>query len=264
MYQKIIIAVVLLGIGWYVLQGTGSTPEVVDESVSEMSTDTASPREVTSEMVNYYADVSGYLAQPATPGDYPGVVMIHENRGLRPEIKQAADELAREGYRVLAVDLFNGVVMETQEEARAFSSSYNREEGLRNMQAAVTYMRGIGAPTIASLGWCFGGAESLALSLSGAPIDATVIYYGRLVTDEAVLQQLPAPVLGIFGDQDQVVPVASVTEFETALRNLNIAAEIHMYEGVGHAFANPSNPNFAPAETTDAWQKTLAFLRENL
>ncbi len=216
------------------------------------------------EEVSYFENTTGYLARPAEPGVYPGVVMIHENRGLRPEIKAAADELAAEGYLVLAVDLYNGTVMETQDEARAFSATYDGTLNVENMKAAAAYLRQQGAGKIASLGWCFGGAQSLALATSDAELDATVIYYGRLTEDRAALESINAPVLGIFGDQDQVIATSSVASFEATLTELGVQNEVHMYEGVGHAFANPSNPNFAPTETADAWSKTLAFLERTL
>jgi carboxymethylenebutenolidase len=67
-------------------------------------------------------------------------------------------------------------------------------------------------------------------------------------------------VLGIFGDQDQSIPVDSVKQFEQALNEIGVINEIYIYPGVGHAFANPSGDNYAPKETADAWEKTLAFL----
>lgn len=240
--------------------GTPDTETPTDTSEMAMTNEVG----VIGEDVAYFPESQGFYARPEAPGVYPGVVMIHENRGLREEIKQAARELAAEGYHVLAVDLYKGTVMETQEEARAYSSQYDKATGVANMQAAADFLRAEGATKLASLGWCFGGAESLALSLSGEELDATVVYYGRLPADTAQLAALKAPVLGIFGDQDQVVPVDSVTAFEAAVKDLGVPIEVHMYEGVGHAFANPSNPNFAPEETEDAWEKTLAFLETYL
>jgi carboxymethylenebutenolidase len=70
------------------------------------------------------------------------------------------------------------------------------------------------------------------------------------------------PILGILGDQDQAIQVEKVKQFETALNANRIPNEIHIYPGVGHAFANPSGDNYAPQETADAWQKTLAFLNK--
>lgn len=108
------------------------------------------------ENVSYFPDSNGYFVRPKAdpPGSgYPGVVMIHENRGLRPEIKQTAENLAKEGYMVLAVDLYKGKVLETQEEARALSGSFDQSTGTENLKAAVAYLRDKGAVKIASLGW---------------------------------------------------------------------------------------------------------------
>jgi carboxymethylenebutenolidase len=71
-------------------------------------------------------------------------------------------------------------------------------------------------------------------------------------------------VLGIFGSEDQSIPVETVDQFESALDANNIENEIHIYEGVGHAFANPSGDNYAPEQTADAWAKTLDFLDRNV
>jgi carboxymethylenebutenolidase len=87
-----------------------------------------------------------------------------------------------------------------------------------------------------------------------------VIYYGNLVNDTQALSKIKWPVLGIFGDQDQSIPVDSVKQFEQALNEIGVINEIYIYPGVGHAFANPSGDNYAPKETADAWEKTLAFL----
>lgn len=215
--------------------------------------------------VMYFPEAKGYFVRPETEGDYPGVVMIHENRGLRPEIKQMAENLAREGYMVLAVDLYKGQVVESQEDARTLSGGFNQEEGIENLQAAAKYLRDKGATKIASLGWCFGGRQSVALAISGEPLDATVVYYGsNMASTVEELRPIKWPVLGVFGDQDQAIPVEKVKEFETSLNTLNIENEIYIYPGVGHAFANPSGQNYAPEPTRDAWAKTTAFLQKHL
>jgi carboxymethylenebutenolidase len=123
----------------------------------------------------------------------------------------------------------------------------------------------VNSSRIASLGWCFGGGQSLQLALnSEQPLAATVIYYGNLVTDAESLAGIEWPVLGIFGATDQSIPVETVRQFEAALDANEIPNEIHIYEGVGHAFANPSGDNYAPTETVDAWAKTLDFLSGNV
>ena len=104
----------------------------------------------------------------------------------------------------------------------------------------------------------------LALNSQDHPVAATIIYYGRLLTDNASLAKIKWPVLGIFGDQDKSISVDSVKAFEMALNSNGIPNEIYIYKGVGHAFANPSGENYAPKETQDAWQKTLAFLEKHV
>ncbi|MBI2646877.1 dienelactone hydrolase family protein [Candidatus Woesearchaeota archaeon] len=116
---------------------------------------------------------------------------------------------------------------------------------------------------IASIGWCFGGQISLQLSLN-EKLATTVIYYGNLETDANKLSVIKGHVLGIFGSLDTGIPVETVKKFEAALNQLGIENEIHIYEGVGHAFANPSGMNYAPEQTKDAWEKTLVFLDRNL
>ncbi len=220
---------------------------------------------VTETDVMYYPGAKGYFVRPEKEGEYPGVVMIHENRGLRPEIKATAEQLAREGYLVLAVDLYNGQVVDNQEQARALSGSFDQAKGTENLKAAAKYLRDKGATKLASLGWCFGGRQSLVLATSGEKLDATVVYYGGgMPTTVDDLKPIKWPVLGIFGDQDQAIPVDKVREFEASLDTLAIENDIYIYPGVGHAFANPSGMNYAPDETKDAWEKTTAFLEEYL
>lgn len=213
--------------------------------------------------VEYFPGTHGYFARPEKEGNYPGIVMIHENRGLRPEIRSMVEQLAREGYMVLGVDLL-GKVVETQAEARELTANYDQQKGIENMKAAVSYLKSNGATKVASLGWCFGGAQSLQLSLSGQALDATVIYYGRLVTTTEGLSPIKWPVLGVFGGADQSISVESVNQFDAALDSIGVANEIYIYPGVGHAFANPSGMNYAANETKDAWGKTVAFLGKYL
>ena len=214
--------------------------------------------------LEYFPGAKGYFVRPEAEGNYPGVVMIHENRGLRPEIRDTAETLAKEGYMVLAVDLLGGIA-EDQDGARVLTAKFNQETGVENMRAAVAYLKKQGATKIASLGWCFGGRQSVELAISGEKLDATVVYYGGgMATTTARLAPIKWPVLGIFGDKDQAIPVATVRAFETSLNTLGIENEIYIYPGVGHAFANPSGVNYAPEETKDAWEKTLSFLKKNL
>lgn len=211
-------------------------------------------------------ETRGYLARPKEEGEYPGVVMIHEWWGLNDNIKEMARILASEGYIVFAVDLYGGEVATESSEAivLATTARENQEQSIASMQAAADYLRAeLGASKIASLGWCFGGQHSLLLSLND-DIAATVIYYGQVSDDRDQLANISGPVLGIFGAEDSSIPLEGVERFDQALDGLEIENEIKVYDGVGHAFANPSGTNYAPEETKDAWQKTLSFLDESL
>src|SRR3989338_7710220 len=105
---------------------------------------------VTEDNVAYFAGAKGYFVRPEVDppaGGYPGVVMIHENRGLRPEIRETAETLAKDGYMVLAVDLLGGVA-EDQAGARALTSQFDQATGVANMRAATAYLRAQGAEKI--------------------------------------------------------------------------------------------------------------------
>ena len=215
-----------------------------------------------------YGPSTGFLAKPKKDGKYPAVVIMHEWWGINDNIKQMARELAKEGYAVLAVDLYGGKIANNSDDAMKFmgEANSNTQRAVANMKSAVSFLKAqkfANSNRIASLGWCFGGGMSLQLSLN-EKLNATVIYYGFLTNDKEKLKFITWPVLGIFGGKDANIPPESVKKFETALNELEIKNEINIYPNAGHAFANPSGANYAPNETKDAWEKTLAFLDKNL
>ncbi len=213
--------------------------------------------------------VTGFLARPkGAAAGAPGVVVIHEWWGLNGNIESMARQLAGEGYAALAVDLYEGQSGATPEEARALAQgSQSRSPQIEdNLRQAVAYLKGTGgAKKVGVIGWCFGGGWSLRTALIAPDqIDATTIYYGRLETDPAKLGGLKSPILGLFGALDKGIPVESVRQFEAALRTAGKSAEIHVYEGADHAFANPSGGRYKQDAAEDAWAKTLAFFSKNL
>ena len=215
--------------------------------------------------VNYFNDIQGFLAKPIGEGLFPGVVMIHEWWGLNDNIKEMAEKLASHGYVVLAVDLYNGEVAITSDQARQLITSFDTNVGIENMNFAASYIQeNHNVQKLGSIGWCFGGGQSLNLALNNQNMDATIIYYGSLITEQESLSNISWPVLGIFAEFDQGIPVESVNDFETSLDDLDIPNEIHIYPGVDHAFANPSGERYAPNESKDAWKKTIEFLELNL
>jgi carboxymethylenebutenolidase len=220
---------------------------------------------VQTEDVHYSENSLGFLAKPISDESFPGVIMIHEWWGLNENIKEMAKKLSSHGYVVLAVDLYGGQAATTSEEARILVTSFDKNNGISNMNSAVSYLEEHYSPvTIGSIGWCFGGGQSLNLALHNDKLNATVIYYGSLVTDASELSSITWPVLGIFAELDKGIPVATVHDFENSLNQLKIKNEIVIYPGVDHAFANPSGTSYAPDASENAWQKTLEFLNSNL
>lgn len=229
----------------------------------------SSPRTGTAvkgEFVNYYEGVQGYYAEPEGGGRMPGVILVHEWWGLNDNIAAEAELLAREGYRVLAVDLYEGVVADSEANARRLVAAVDQGRSVANMKAAEAFLRDEGSRRVGVVGWCFGGGQALQLALSeDQELDATVIYYGTpLVTDAGQLEKISWPLMGVFGDKDTAIPVATIDSFRNALNDAGVENEVYVYPNVGHAFANPSNPDFAETETKDAWAKTLAFLDKHL
>lgn len=277
MYKWIIaavIAVILIGTFFYlrsnpsILNQAGSPkPSMPPAQItnSAMLQPNSTVLEIETSEPIYYENIKGFYARPLKEGEYPGVVMIHEWWGLNDNIKEMARALAAEGYAVLAVDLYNAPAATTPEQARKYVSAVDDGQAEANMKAAYDYLKKQQATKVASLGWCFGGGKSQAMAISGVPLSATVIYYGTpLITDQEQLSAIKWPVQGVFGDRDQSIPVEKVKEFEAALKAQNIANEIYIYPGVGHAFANPTGQNYAPEETKDSWAKTLGFLNKHL
>jgi carboxymethylenebutenolidase len=256
--------------------------ENVEAMAREHAEDTAEPsaaalvepqREITAERLAY-AEVDDELVYGhfAFPSDMieplPAVIMFHEWWGLNDNIRAMAERLAAEGYIVLAVDLFGGKSATNPEAARQLMmrAVENRDSVTSNIQQAYAFVtQTAGAPRVASLGWCFGGGWSLNTALMfPEELDAAVIYYGQVTDDEDRLSPLQVPILGLFGSEDRGIKLESVRGFEAALERLGKNYEIQVYEGAGHAFANPSGNNFNAEYAEDAWNRTLEFLSAHL
>ncbi len=215
--------------------------------------------------------VTGYFAQPETNTDsLPGLIIIHEWWGLNENIEAMARRLAGEGYKVLAVDLYNGQTGNSPDEARALvqTVSQNPNPAKDNLQQAYEYLINEQKATkVGVMGWCFGGSWSLRTALLlPQKLAAAVIYYGGQISefDSSQLQTLQMPILGIFGADDQSIPVSAVRQFEANLNQLGKDANILIYENAGHAFANPSGERYVPEAAEAAWSETIAFLAQNL
>jgi carboxymethylenebutenolidase len=272
-------ALVLASLSWVVLSCSGGSDPASEmahqhEGDAPVATEAAKAEpaaEVETQTVAYATvngqQVQGYLARPmGVEGPLPGVIVIHEWWGLNDNIRSMAEQLAGQGYRALAVDLYGGASASTPDEAQTLmrASMEKSAELTENLKQAYAYLSD-GGQKVGTIGWCFGGGWSLQTALAlPADIDATVIYYGRVITEKAELEKLSTPILGIFGAEDEGIPVDSVRAFESALKELGKNASVHVYEGANHAFANPSGQNYQAEPANDAWQKTLAFFGEHL
>jgi len=205
---------------------------------------------------------------PTGEGPFPALIVIHEWYGLNDWVKQQASDLADQGYVTLAIDLYRGKLATSSDEAHELMRGLPEDRAARDLRAAFEYLeaqKSVNPKRIGSIGWCMGGGYSLETALVQPRLAATVINYGRLVTDPASLKKITAPVLGIFGGKDRGIPVESVKAFESELKKLGKKVEIHIYPDAGHAFQNEHNKaGYRPEDAKDSRAKTLAFLQSTL
>jgi carboxymethylenebutenolidase len=198
----------------------------------------------------------------------PGLIVIHEWWGLNDNIKAMTRRLAGEGYVALAVDLYGGSTADTPDKAQALMTAVVRDPDAAraNLKWAYQYLEKYAlAPRIGSIGWCLGGGWSLQTGVMlPDQLRAMVMYYGQVSATDTELATLGMPVLGFFGGLDESIPVRDVQAFRQTLLRLGKPAEIVIYPKARHAFANPSGGNYDEQAATESWQKTLAFLDENL
>lgn len=223
--------------------------------------------------VRYVPDdgaTEGYLAVPSGAGPFPALVIVHEWNGLVNRVRQVADDLAAEGYVVLAADLYRGQVGTTSDENIALMTEVNDDPAtmIANLDAAVAYLRGRGDVTgrVGTMGWCFGGGVVLSYGIGGVNHEATAIFYGRLLDDPAVLAELGHETYGTFARLDSGPAPDDVARFEAALEAAGIEHDLHIYDDVGHGFwlRVDEDPEVRTAPALDAWQRLKAYLDRTL
>jgi carboxymethylenebutenolidase len=211
---------------------------------------------------------SGFLVVPDKPGQYPGLIVVHEWWGLNDWVKEQSEKLAEQGYVVLAVDLYRGKTAADPSEAHELMRGLPQDRAIRDMQAAYDYLaarKDVKPGRIASIGWCMGGGLALQLAIHQPRLAAVVVNYGALPTDPNDIQQIGAAVLGNFGADDKGITPADVQAFEKTMKGLNRRIDVKVYPGAGHAFENPNNTSgYRPEAAADAWKRTLAFLHSVL
>lgn len=210
------------------------------------------------------ADGKPFGAYVAGPQDAKkGILVIHEWWGLNDHIRAWTDRFAELGYRAVAVDLYNGQVTSDAARAGELMKAVSQPEADAKLKAGLAHLQQSGRK-LATIGWCFGGGQSLRASLlMPEAVSATVIYYGEPVLDVDQLKKLQGPVLGIFANRDEWITPAKVDAFEKAMKTAGKTLVVRRYDA-DHAFANPSGQRYDEAAAKDAWEVTRSFLADAL
>lgn len=210
-------------------------------------------------------DVNGktadaYLAVPEIGG--PGVLALHAWWGLNPTFKELCNRLAEQGFTVLAPDLFQGQSAGTIEAAEGLVQNRDNRIVSETVMAAKDHLLALTQRKIGVVGFSFGAAWSLvAAAHDPENIAAAVLFYGVYEVD---FKEIQSKILGHFGERDEMEPLEGVKWMEEAMQAAGLDVTIHIYPEAGHWFAETDRPEYDPAAANLAWERTFAFLKENL
>lgn len=212
--------------------------------------------------------INGLLVRPANlSGKAPGVLVIHENRGLNPYIEDVARRLGTEGYVALAPDGLTSVggYPGDEDKGRELFPTVDRQKMANDFIAAARWLKAREDCTgkIGAVGFCFGGGvvNNLAVQL-GSDLSAGVPFYGGQPA-AADVAKIKAPLMMQYAGVDERIN-AGWPAYEAALKANNVKYEMHMYDGTQHGFHNDTTPRYDEAAAKLAWQRTLAFFAANL
>jgi carboxymethylenebutenolidase len=212
--------------------------------------------------------MSGYLAEPpAGKANGRGVLVLQEWWGLVPHIIDVADRFAAEGYIALAPDLWRGERATRPDEAARLFMALDVARAEKDLRGAIAALAARGARgKVGVVGFCMGGQLALhAATESPDQVGAVVDFYGIHPNVKPDFSKLRAPVLGLFGEEDSSVSPDAVHALAGEIRTCGGRITTAIYPGAGHAFFNDARPDAYNAEAAaDAWNKTRAFLAENL
>jgi carboxymethylenebutenolidase len=209
--------------------------------------------------------MGGYLAIPAfATGPVPGILVIHENRGLNDHIRDIARRLALEGYAALAVDFLSplGGTPDDEDTARQMFGELTSSDTVANAVAARSWLAGHPRTTerVAAIGFCWGGGLVNDLAVADPDLRAGIVYYGRQ-PDPKDVPKINAAMLLHYAGLDERIN-AGLQEYRTALISHEKVFGLHVYPRVNHAFNNDTSAARYSKEAADlAWTRTLAFLK---
>ena len=209
--------------------------------------------------------LTGYLVKPKAGGKLPTVLVIHENRGLNPHIKDVTRRVATEGFVALGLDYLGpiGGTPADEDKARDMIGTLKQPDVVASGRAAVAFLKGQGNGKVGAVGFCWGGLAVNNLAVAEPNLDAGVAYYGRQPPADQVAS-IKAPLMLHYAGLDEPVN-AGIPAYEAALKAAGKTYELHMYQGANHAFNNDTNAARYNKEAADlAWSRTIAFFRKHL
>jgi carboxymethylenebutenolidase len=214
-------------------------------------------------------EIQAYLARPSAEGSYPGVIVIHENRGLNDHIRDVARRVAKAGYVALAPDLASragGTTAVGPDAIQGFFGNTNPEDLVSDLNAAVEYLgqqEGVEAGKYGVVGFCLGGAYTLRLAAANPEIAAAVAYYGPTPEPADQFSATNAAILGQYGGNDQRVN-GTIPALEQVMQANGKTYEKRIYEGANHAFNNDTGQNYNEQAAVAAWEETLGWFEQYL
>lgn len=205
-----------------------------------------------------------YVAGPENA--HKGVVLVHDWFGVSPFYTEAAERLSKDGYRVVAVDLYGGQRATTHEEASKLLGAVRDDVAEREIDAALKWLSTDGR-TVAMMGFSMGAKHALAAALRNHSVQTTLLWYGETIKDSEKLKQLAGPVLLIVGSRDGPSAAENSAAFSKAADTANVGAEVFIYPGAEHAFAQPlfnQGKTYDPVAAELAWRLSENFLERRL
>ena len=218
--------------------------------------------------VTFGENMTGYLAMPAGAGKLPAVMVVHENRGLVPHIKDVVRRVALEGFLALGPDFLapEGGTPEDEEKGREMIQKLDRGKVVANALAAIEFLRlhPNGNGNVGTIGFCWGGGIVNAVAVAaGDRLKASVPYYGAQPKPEDVGKIKAEMMLHYAGEDERIN--AGIPAYKEALDKNGVRHQIFMYEGAQHAFNNDTTAARYDKKSADlAWSRTIPFLKEKL
>jgi len=210
--------------------------------------------------------IKAYLARIKGDAKRPAVIVIHENRGLNPHIKDVARRLALDGFLALAVDMLSplGGTPGDEDKGREMIGSLNAGETAQRIAAAVPFLQKHQGSTgaVGAVGFCWGGGMVNRIAVLSPDLKAGVAYYG-VQAPAAQVPTIHAALLLHYGELDSRIN-AGIPAYEGALKAAGKSYEIHIYPGANHAFNNDTSSRYDKPTADLAWSRTIAFFKNKL